>query len=176
MNIHQSPLPILLMAIPLLVAFVIPVVGMWKKQLCFPLVLLAIAVSAGLSIAVMVEGLTNGPGSYDLGGWMPPWGIEYRIDHLGAFMAVLLTCISFLVAVYSKRSIQQEAPDKEVPFYAIFLLLITGLTGIVVTADMFNLYVFLEISSLTAYALIATGSKPSPVSAFRYLIMGTVGA
>jgi multicomponent Na+:H+ antiporter subunit D len=176
MNIHQSPIPILLMVIPLLVAFTIPVIGMWKKQLCYPLVLLAIGASASLSITVMAEVISSGPVSYYLGGWMPPWGIEYRIDHLGAFMAVLLTCVSFLVAVYSKRSIQQEAPDKEVAFYTIFLLLVTGLTGIVVTADMFNLYVFLEISSLTAYALIAIGDKPAPFSAFRYLIMGTVGA
>jgi len=176
MNIHQSPIPILLVAIPLLIAFIIPVVGMWKKQLAYPLVLIAIGVSAGLAIAVTSEVITSGPVSYYLGGWMPPWGIEYRIDHLSAFMAVLLTCVGFLVAVYSKRSIQQEAPDKEVTFYTIFLLLITGLTGIVVTGDMFNLYVFLEISSLTAYALIAIGDKRAPFSTFRYLIMGTIGA
>jgi multicomponent Na+:H+ antiporter subunit D len=176
MNIHQSPLPILLVVIPLLVAFVIPIIGMWKRSLCFPVALITLGISTGMSVSVTSQVMTNGPIQYYLGGWAPPWGIEYRIDHLSALLALLVNSVGFLVGIYSKRSIDQEAPGREAYFYAVYLLLVTGLTGIVVTGDMFNLYVFLEISSLAGYALISMGDRNAPFSAFRYLIMGTVGA
>ncbi|GAG01002.1 unnamed protein product, partial [marine sediment metagenome] len=79
-------------------------------------------------------------------------------------------------AIYSKKSVEQELPDKIVFFYAVYLLLVTGLLGITATGDMFNLYVFLEIASLAAYALIAIGEDGAPLASFRYLIMGTIGA
>jgi multicomponent Na+:H+ antiporter subunit D len=107
---------------------------------------------------------------------MPPWGIEYVIDYLNAPMPVLVSVIALLVAIYSRRSIEQEIPDKTVYFYTIFLLQVTGFLGISVTGDMFNLYVFLEIASLTGYALIAVGEEGAPLASFRYLIMGTIGA
>ncbi|SVC49384.1 uncharacterized protein METZ01_LOCUS302238, partial [marine metagenome] len=111
-----------------------------------------------------------------MGGWIPPWGIEFRIDHLGVLMLLLLSFITLLVAIYSKQSILKEVPDREAPFYSVYLLFVSGLNGIVATADMFNMYVFLEISSLSSYALIALGGGSAAVSAFRYVILGTVGA
>ena len=176
MNIHQSPLPILVIIVPLLAAFMLPVLGWWKRAVVYPITVLVLAFSFGTSLLVAVEVTRAGPLQYFLGGWEPPWGIEYRVDHLGAMMLVLLTFITLFVAIYSKDSIVAEAPDKEVPFYSVFLLLVCGLTGIVATADMFNLYVFLEITSLTGYALISIGRRAAVVSAFRYVILGTVGA
>jgi multicomponent Na+:H+ antiporter subunit D len=58
----------------------------------------------------------------------------------------------------------------------VYLLLVAGLAGMVVTGDVFNLYVFLEISSLSAYALVALGGDRSVVASFRYLLIGTVAA
>ena len=176
MNIHQSPLPVLIIVAPLLASIVLPVLGLWKRQAAYPLTLLVLLFSFGTSVLVAAEVTSNGPIQYFMGGWEPPWGIEYRIDHLGAIMLLLLTFITLLVAIYSKESIATEAPDKEVPFYSVFLLLVCGLTGIVATADMFNLYVFLEITSLSGYALISIGDRAAVVSAFRYVILGTVGA
>jgi multicomponent Na+:H+ antiporter subunit D len=120
--------------------------------------------------------LKNGTIHYRLGGWPPPWGIEYVVDHLSAFILVILSFISLVVAVYSKRSIEQELPEKIPQFYTIFTLLVMGLLGITVTGDLFNLYVMLEIASLTTYALIAAGEDGAPVAGFNYLIMGTIGA
>jgi multicomponent Na+:H+ antiporter subunit D len=176
MNIHQSPLPILIVAIPLLFSLITPVVGRWKRKWCCPLVITALALSLISSVGVAYSVVVDGPVSYYLGGWEPPWGIEYRIDHLGALMTLVLTFISLMAAIYSKRSIERELPEREPSFYCVFLLLITGLLGIVVTGDMFNLYVFLEIASLTAYALIAIGEERAAFSAFRYVIVGTIGA
>jgi len=176
MNVHQPGLPILLIAIPLLAAFVTPLVGRIRKEFSYVLVLCSLTAQLAIALAVGYRVVTSGPIDYFLGGWDPPWGIVLRIDHLSAMMAILVTAIAWIVAIYSKRSVAKEVPDSEVYFYTVYLLLVTGLSGIVITGDMFNLYVFLEISSLTAYALIAIGDKPAPFAAFRYVIMGTIGA
>ncbi len=176
MNVHQSAIPVLIVAAPLITAFVLPVLGWWKRAAVFPLTLAALVFTFGAAIAAAREVLANGPVQYFMGGWAPPWGIEYRIDHLGALMLLLVGFVTLLVGIYSKRSVLRELPDKEVPFYTVYLLLVSGLMGMLVTADMFNLYVFLEISSLTSYALISIGGGAAVVSAFRYVILGTVGA
>jgi multicomponent Na+:H+ antiporter subunit D len=176
MNVHQSQLAILVVTIPLVFSLLIPVVGWWRRDWCWSLVVIALAAALISSVGVAYSVVVDGPLSYYLGGWDPPWGIEYRIDHLGAFMVLVLTFISLLTAIYSKRSVERELPERVPSFYCVFLLLITGLLGIVVTGDMFNLYVFLEIASLTAYALIAIGEEGAAFSAFRYVIVGTIGA
>ena len=176
MNVHQSAIPVLIVAAPLLTAFMLPVLGWWKRAAVFPVALAALVFTFGTSIAAAREVLANGPVQYFMGGWAPPWGIEYRIDHLGALMLLLVSFVTLLVGIYSKRSVLRELPDREVPFYSVYLLLVSGLMGMLVTADMFNLYVFLEISSLTSYALISIGGGAAVVSAFRCVILGTVGA
>jgi len=176
MNIHQSTIPVLIVIAPLLTALILPLLNLWKRSLVYPLTLAALAFSFATSVVAAREVLTNGPLEYFMGGWEPPWGIAFRIDHLSALMLVLLGFITLLVGIYSKQSILKEVPKKEAPFYSVYLLLVTGLTGLVSTADMFNLYVFLEITSLTSYALISIGGGTAVVSAFRYVILGTVGA
>jgi multicomponent Na+:H+ antiporter subunit D len=149
----------------------------WRgKRLCYPVAIIAISISLASSLIIADRVLNQGPIQYYLGGWPPPWGIEYYIDHLNAFMAVLVSFICLLGAIYSKKNIEKELPEKEGPFYCLFLLLFTGLLGIILTGDMFNLFVFLEVASLSAYALIAMGKDRAPVASFRYLIIGTIGA
>ena len=172
----SSPFPILIIVVPLISALFIPIIGRWRKNLCYPLVIAALSISVLSSIAILNIVIKHGTIHYYLGNWDPPWGIEYLIDHLNAFMAIIVSFISLVVAIYSKRSVEQELPEKIVYFYCIFLLLVTGLLGIVVTGDMFNLYVFLEIASLAGYALIAIGEDRAPLASFNYVIMGTIGA
>ena len=176
MNVHQSGVPVLIVLAPLLTSFMLPVLGWWYRPAVFPLVLTALAVSCGAAIVAAQDVVMNGPVHYYMGGWAPPWGIEFRVDALSALMLLFLTIITLLVGIYSKRSILKEIPSKEVPFYTVYLLLVAGLAGQVATADMFNLYVFLEITSLASYALVSIGGGAAVVSAFRYVILGTVGA
>jgi multicomponent Na+:H+ antiporter subunit D len=116
--------------------------------------------------------------SYNLGGWMAPIGIEYRIDTLAAFVLILVTLVGAVVTPYAITSVKKEIEEsKEALFYAAFLLCLSGLLGIVVTGDIFNVFVFLEISSLSAYALIALGKdRRALIASYQYLIMGSVGA
>ena len=116
------------------------------------------------------------PIHYWLGGWAPPWGIEYVVDAFNAYVLVIVLFVCLLTAIYAKRSIEKEMPHKIVPFYVVFQLLVTGLCGIIVTGDIFNLYVFLEIASLAAYALIAAAGGRSLKASYNYVIMGSIGA
>ena len=128
------------------------------------------------SFVILKTVIEQGTIQYWLGGWKPPWGIEYRIDHLNAIMLVLISVLSMLVAVHAKKSVERELPAKTALFWSLFLLFITGLLGICITADLFNLFVLLEVTSLSGYALIAMGEKGAMFASFRYLVIGTMGA
>lgn len=116
--------------------------------------------------------------SYAMGGWEPPIGIEYRIDSVNSILIVLVSFMALLVAVYARKSVEVEiVAEKRPVFYAMYLLCLTGLLGILATGDAFNAFVFLEISSLATYVMIAMGKdKRSLIASYQYLIMGTIGA
>ena len=131
-----------------------------------------------VSILLLQQVMTSGVINYDLGGWEAPWGIEYRIDKLNAFLLLIITAISTVVLIAAQTSITKEIPkEKHTIFYILYLLSLTGMLGIVSTGDAFNVFVFLEISSLSAYALIALGKDRRALwASYQYLIMGTIGA
>lgn len=168
--------PVLIVVIPLICALLSPLVGRIRKNFSYPWAVLTLSASTIFAVITLKQVITNGVIHYRLGNWLPPWGIEYVIDHLNAMMLVLVSGAALLVALYSKRSVEQEVPDKLVYFYTVFLLQVTGFLGIVITGDVFNLYVFLEIASLAGYALIAIGEEGAPLASFRYVVLGTVGA
>jgi len=175
MNIAEQA-PVLLVIIPLLSAFLINMVGLVNRCYCLPVVLLAILGSLAASVLTLTRVLENGVISYRLGGWPPPFGIEYVVDHFNGLVLVTVSFVSLLAALFSKESVKKELPDKIPQFYTLFVLLVTGLLGMTVTGDAFNLYVLLEISALTGYALIAMGDNRAVVASFNYVILGTIGA
>lgn len=170
------PFPILIIVVPLISAFLIIVAGSFRKSLCYPLMVTSLSMVALSSLAILSDVLSHGILHYRLGNWAPPWGIEYVIDHLNAFVSVIVSIISLLIGISSKRMVEKEFPEKAVYFYCLFLLQVTGLLGMVVTGDVFNLYVFLEIASIAGYALIAIGEDGAPFASFNYMIYGTIGA
>ncbi len=142
---------------------------------------LALIVSwAALACAVLLlqQVIATGPISYHLGGWAPPWGIEYRIDAVNGFVLVIVAAIGAAVMPYARESVAREVPEEQhATFYTALLLCLTGLLGVTITGDAFNLFVFLEISSLSSYVLIALGrDRRALTAAFQYLVMGTIGA
>jgi multicomponent Na+:H+ antiporter subunit D len=143
--------------------------------------LLATAVSwYMLFAAAMLAGQAMDLGvlSYAMGGWEPPFGVEYRLDPTNALLALLIAGLAAVVMPFAGRSLASEVPVEKSPFmYAALLLFLAGQMGIAVTGDAFNVFVFLEISSLATYTLIALGRNRRALTAsFSYLIMGTVGA
>jgi multicomponent Na+:H+ antiporter subunit D len=168
--------PVLVVVISMFAAFTILIAGTVNKKAAFPIALVTIFIQLLLSLSLLKRVLTEGTIHYWLGDWSPPWGIEYVIDALNAFVLVVVLFMSFMCVIYSKRSIEKEQPLKIVPFYVVFQLLVTGLCGITVTGDIFNLYVFLEISSLAAYALIAAAGGRALKASYNYVILGSLGA
>lgn len=130
------------------------------------------------AVLLAVRVASGGAVSYALGSWEPPWGIEYRVDALSAFVLVAVSLTASFVAPYAQRSIAAELePDRQYLMYAMYCLCLAGLLGIAITGDAFNLFVFLEISSLASYVLIALGRRRRAlVAAYQYMLMGTVGA
>ena len=169
-------LPILIVVCPLVAALVVPLAARVSPPLARGLAVLAPAVALGCAAAALRVSLDRGAWHYHLGGWAPPWGIDYVVDPLGGGMAVLVALLATLVALYAGPHLRSFSVFRTAVFHSLFLLLTSGLLGIALTGDLFNLYVFLEISSLAAYALLASGGERAVVATFRYLLVGTIAA
>jgi len=168
--------PILIVVLPLLAS---PLALLLRRG--DPAWLLSVAVSwllPFIALALAAATIDGQVLSYHLGGWPPPIGIEYRIDSLSAFVLFLVSGVSALVVTYARTSVAAEIPSsRRAGFYAAYLVGLSGLLGMAATGDAFNIFVFMEISSLASYVLIALGRDRRALSAsYRYLIMGTIGA
>jgi multicomponent Na+:H+ antiporter subunit D len=168
-------LPALVIVLPLMAAPVC--VLLHRATLAWLVYLITAWACFAIAFLLFVQVKIGGPISYAMGGWPPPFGIELRLDALNVVVLLLVTGIGALCSVYAKASVAVEiARERVYLFYAALLLCLCGLAGITVTGDAFNLFVFLEISSLASYGLIAMGTKRRALlSAFQYLIMGTIG-
>ena len=169
-------LPILIIIIPLVAAPLFVVMG--NRKIILPLAQAVCWAVFGIAIALLGQVLESGPISYELGGWPSPYGIEYTVDYLSSFVMLFVTALGAIVLTYAPLSIRKEIPlSKHYLFYSMYLLCLTGLLGMCITGDLFNVFVFLEISSLSSYALISLGkTRRAPLAALHYLIIGTVGA
>ncbi|MFT4714968.1 MAG: multicomponent Na+:H+ antiporter subunit D [Paracoccaceae bacterium] len=176
--VWSDHLPVLVVLIPFLAAPIMVVLG--SRALAWPIAFLASIAAFIVSVMLLGRVIDGQVISYHIGGWAPPLGIEYRVDAANAFVLLLVSGIAAIVLPYARASVQAEIPEKNhTLFYALFVLVLTGLLGVVVTGDAFNVFVFLEISSLSTYVLIAQGSyrdKRALTAAYDYLIMGTIGA
>jgi multicomponent Na+:H+ antiporter subunit D len=177
---------------PLLVAVLLPIITLWKKNWGMPLAGLALAVSLILSALLVPQVRAAGYLSYHLGSWEPPFGIEIRIDFLGVFMMVLISAIALIVAIYSRKYIAPDRPKEEKTFfffgeemeegkrpvyYSLFLVLSASMLGFVATGDIFNMFVFFELMSICSYALVAIpGSRLAIKAAVKYMVMAVPGA
>ncbi|WP_420405093.1 monovalent cation/H+ antiporter subunit D family protein [Nisaea sp.] len=176
--IGAEHLPILQVAGPLLAAPICSVLRMRNLAWIFTLI---VSVGSFLcSLYLLQTVMESGPLSYEIGGWMAPLGIEYRVDASNGIVLLIISGISSVVLPFAKRSFEAEVPEKlHSLLYTAYILCLTGLLGITATADAFNVFVFLEISSLSTYVLVAAGSsndRRALTAAYNYLILGTVGA
>ena len=165
----------LFVAIPLGAAFLNSLIG--KKIKAFSDVLSSIATFclACLSVYSVFVFKEIGVVVYKVGGWVPPIGIAMVMDGLTTFMLVTVNLIAFLISVYSIN--YMERYTEKWSFYCLFLLMIAGMNGVIISGDMFNLYVFLEIAAISSYALVAFGTEHEELEAsFKYAVMGTLAS
>ena len=169
----------------------IPALQVVVPLLSAPLVLLlrprglawAAATAASLfafAIAIVLTlGVRDGQDfNYYMGSWPAPYGIELSVDAFSALVLLVVTGASALALLAGRHSLDADIEAERQPlFYAAWLLALSGLVGILVSADAFNIFVFMEISALASYVLVAGGPDRRALPAvFKYLIMGTVGA
>ena len=169
--------PALIILFPLLAAFVNSAFIWLDKRMCCPLTVIGLGGSVYFSLTLLLEVLKSGPAIYNFAGWPPPMGIELRIDNLSAIVLLIIPVIALINVMASRKSIHEELTFKRGPFYTIYLLFVAGLLGVVATADLFNLYVLLEITSLASYALLAMGNPDrAPLASLNYVFLGVIGA
>ena len=165
-------IPVLLVVLPIVGGAVPLVASLVSDRAGWPVATLTLIGQTGLAGLLAWTVSTSGTVSYAVGGFAAPYGIELVVDGLSGAVALLVAVVSLGVLAYAR----QAGPHSN-SFYGLYLLLVAGLTGMTVTGDVFNLYVFLEITGLAAYGLVASGRDASAaVAALKYLIIGTVGA
>jgi multicomponent Na+:H+ antiporter subunit D len=173
MIVHLSVLQVIipLMAAPLCLL-------LRKRELVWAFATLATFLTFAVSVMLLSQVMQYGTVSYEMGGWEAPWGIEYRVDMLNAPLLVLISGISAIALLAARTSIENEIHESRHSFFYIaWLLCMAGLLGITATGDAFNVFVFLEISSLATYTLIALGKDRRALwASFQYLVAGTIGA
>jgi len=169
-------LPALIVVLPMIASAVVAMLR--HGRLAWAISLIVAWSLPVFSAMLLIEVLDGTVISYALGGWEPPYGIEYRVDIVNALTLLLVSGIGAVVMPYALRSVEHDIEADNHPwFYCIYLLCLCGLLGMAVTGDAFNIFVFMEISSLATYVLIAMGRrKRALLSAYQYLIMGTIGA
>lgn len=169
-------LPILPLLLTLAGALLAPIVGLVARRAAWPLAVLASLSATAAAGAGLAEVVVAGTRRYPVGGWAPPWGIEVVLDPLAAFTAVTIAGVATLALLTTGPAVRAGWGAGAPIFYALALVALTGLLGIVASGDLFNVFVFLEIAAIASYALVASGGGPALAAAFRYVVLGTVGA
>jgi multicomponent Na+:H+ antiporter subunit D len=169
--------PALIVVTPLLAALFAGLAAWIEERLSYPIALIGLGASLFSGVQVLMQVIGSGPVVYRMAGWDAPMGIEYRIDLLNAMVLVLVSGIAFFNLIASCQSVNQETHDRAGSFYTIYLLFVTGLLGVTATGDLFNLYVLIEITSLTSYAMVALGDRDrGPMASLNYVFIGVIGA
>jgi multicomponent Na+:H+ antiporter subunit D len=171
-----SSLPILIVVSLLTGAVVATLVGLWRAAAAQVVAVLSTATALGLSVLGLYHAVTDGTLRHEIGGWAPPVGIEYVLDPLSGFIVAVMSFIGLLISIYPIGAGFDTKPLRGSPLYGLVLLLLTGLAGVVLSGDLFHLFVMLEIYAIATYGLVALGGGKALFASFRYLLIGTAGS
>lgn len=171
---HQ--LPAILFLLPLFAAISMPVVCLKHRHWSLPISVTVLAAMVLVSILNLHNVIHHGEVRYVFSGWTVPLGIEWVADGLASVISMVLSALGLLGVVFTIPTSPKDLGGRIVHYYTLILLLISALTGIVFAGDLFNLFVFLEVAAISSYALVGLAGGRALFAAFRYLILGTLGA
>lgn len=171
-------LPIVVVLAGLLASYLVPALSFKSKKVAGYFALAAAAVMFVFSLMLKWQLNVRGTFSYALGGWTAPWGIEFNVDPLGVYMAMILTGVGFIILLYATRDLEHELSDRALgTFYTLYLLLIPSMVGLALTNDLFNVFVFMEITTITAVAIICVKDNMETIEAsLKYLILSVIAS
>ncbi|GIV72756.1 MULTISPECIES: proton-conducting transporter transmembrane domain-containing protein [Caldilinea] len=178
MSLHPTVIT-LPVAIPLLLG----AVGMFLQFIQLPhrlqvqqtLVGVGVIVNLAVALLLLVFTLDRGPVAYQMGLWMPPFGITVYLDALSAIMLVMVGLLSALIFPFALATIDSERA--QLGFFPMMLFLLMGANGAFLTGDLFNLYVFYEVMLMASFVLLTIGGTPSQLNGgIRYVVLNLVGS
>ena len=169
-------IPLLVLASPLLAALAVNLFGSFSRKIIPAIVEASLAASFCGALCVLSDVIRHGAYTYTVGGWRAPYGIELVVDPLAAVMLVLVSLVALLSSGVAVPTVFKSMPNKTHLFFALYLIHVAGMLGMVLSGDAFNMYVLLEIVSITSYGLVAMGNGPALFASINYIMMGTVGA
>jgi len=166
--------PVHYIALPLMAAFLIPLFGKINKELVRIIPGLVLLYLSYASIVMMNQVLSGSTIVEIIGGWTPPWGINLVFSPFSGFLVSMMTILGFLIWVYTYNFKPEVDFSQTTKFYTLFMMVITGAVGIVLTGDIFNLFVFLEITAISSYALTAFyRERDGAEASFKYILIGS---
>lgn len=170
--------PVLIVLLPLSAALLSPLFSYLHRQAGKWIAILSLFGAFLCSVGLLLQVVANGGEAihYWMGDWMPPLGIEFVIDPINGVIVTMITFVALCSAIYSTPFLKKNNWLYMGGYYTLMALLCVGLSGMTLTGDAFNLYVYLEIASLSGYGLIALGGNKGTLAAFRYLLIGTIAA
>ncbi|MFO7958109.1 MAG: proton-conducting transporter membrane subunit [Candidatus Brocadiia bacterium] len=162
-------LPVMI-AIPLGMGFLLPLISSKRARVADVL-----AGLASLSLLAVALALTGARGVYEVGGWAAPVGIVLVLDGLSWLMLVTVAVVSFAATLFSARYMDHYTARPR--YYALFMLMVAGMNAAVLTGDVFNLYVYIEVAAVASYALVAFGCRQAELEAsFKYAVLGSIAS
>ena len=171
----NSQLPVLLFFVPFVTAVAMPILCARRRSWCRPLTLGSVSFMVVLAVMNLRVVLSEGPIEYAFGGWAAPLGIAWLDDPLAAIMVLTMTAIALVTLLFGQAIVAPKL-EKSLHHYVLINLFVASLIGIIFAADLFNIFVFLEVAALTGYALVGAAGGKALVYAFRYLLLGSFGA
>ncbi|MHC4721761.1 MAG: complex I subunit 5 family protein [Planctomycetota bacterium] len=163
------PLPVFV-AVPLVTAFLLPIFS--EKRRAGATLLANIATGALLVLAIASIGQTE---VYRVGRWPIPLGINLVLDGLSELVILAVSVVSFAAMLFSAGYMERYTAKPK--YLSLFLLMVAGMNGVVLSGDIFNLFVFLEIASIASYALVGFGCEHEELEAsFKYMVLGSIAS
>jgi multicomponent Na+:H+ antiporter subunit D len=171
----MNNLLVLYIIIPLAAVFIIPLLSRFNSKISG---WLALSATAALALVTVLSGIalqTQKILIYKVGGWEAPIGINLVLDSFSFLFVTIISLIGLLVVIYSTAYINKYNSKNK--YYILYLLMMTGMLGVVLTGDLFSMFVFIELAAISTYALVAFGGKAEEFEAsFKYLILGTLAS
>jgi multicomponent Na+:H+ antiporter subunit D len=170
MSINVQTLIPMFVAVPLGMSLLVQLVA--RKR---PVLAELLAITAMLVLTLMSCYTVGQHGIYHLGGWPTPVGIDMRLDELATLLLLAVNIVGLAVSLYSVDYMRRFTARSH--FYSLFLLMVTGMNGVILAGDLFNLYVFLEVAAIASYSLVAFGCAHEELEAsFKYIVLGTLSS
>ncbi|MFO7951988.1 MAG: proton-conducting transporter membrane subunit [Bacillota bacterium] len=173
----EQHFPALIVAILFGIAFLSPILHRWARVISAPALIAALFITLIMAVSLLIQVYQGGEFTYHMGGWPPPYGVEFKVDYIRAYMLLIVLAVSFWIMVYALKDLVYELKSEIMGwYYSLYALLVGSMTGIALTNDLFNLFVLIEICAISACAIISIKEDRACFEAsFKYLILSAMG-